>query len=367
VWGAASSRFVTLAWDVERVGADEVMDRSLGGGGAVPAMPKWEYFSLLPYDGGAEEKHYRVNRAFVFDQLEGKMHRLSFREETSSEPVPKEIGAKSAGIQLSPLEDEQNYLAKVENVVSDIRKGRYYELNLLRYFACGDVSREELVRRYQALSGPKGCWIKDDDGELISMSPETFVTLEGNRINCYPVKGTAPVAGDPAENERIKRDLLGSPKDGAELGIIVDLIRNDLAQVCEWGSVQVEAAKTLHSHETVHHLVANISGTLRSDLTVKEIFTRIRPAGSITGAPKKEVMKAIREYESRDRGYFMGNVVAYDFNRGRLDSSILIRTMENFKKNRFYYAAGSGIVISSSPEQELAEICTKCKVLTAGI
>jgi para-aminobenzoate synthetase component 1 len=153
-----------------------------------------------------------------------------------------------------------------------------------------------------------------------------------------------------------------SKKNLAELHMIIDLMRNDLNRICIPGTVEVKDANRLVSFVNVHHLVGSVIGQLREGLTVKDLLTALCPGGSITGAPKIEVMLAIREYEQRPRGYFMGHAFMLD-DTGTFNSSILIRTLQKQSGKDYEFSAGSGIVIHSDPKSERLEIDAKCKVL----
>jgi para-aminobenzoate synthetase component 1 len=144
--------------------------------------------------------------------------------------------------------------------------------------------------------------------------------------------------------------------------MIVDLLRNDLNRVSLADSVRVVCPHRLISHPTVHHLEAEIDARLRPDLTLGDFLDAVCPAGSITGAPKIEVMRAIQEFEGRDRGYFMGHIFYLD-DRGRFDSSILIRTLVRDESGLDEFAAGSGLVVHSDPERERREVEAKCRVV----
>ena len=205
---------------------------------------------------------------------------------------------------------------------------------------------------------------------LASFSPERFVrawpAADGVHAETAPVKGTAARGRDAAADQALGAALLASPKDRAELHMIVDLMRNDLGRVSLPGSVAVPVATQLDSHVNVHHLSARVTSRLRPQLTLVELLAAICPGGSITGAPKREVMGAIRSYEARARRYFMGNLFYLD-DRGRFDSSILIRTLvAEAPGEPWEMATGSGIVIGSDPERERAEIAAKCGVVTQG-
>ena len=262
----------------------------------------------------------------------------------------------------------------MRQVLKDIRAGRYYQLNLLRYFKIRQrLSRRWVAGRLDTCAGPFAAWFELPGLSLVSLSPERFVRIFAGSgsdlsatIETRPIKGTAArIDGQPEADAKVAADLLKSAKDRAELAIIVDLMRNDLYRVGQPGSVSVRSAGELLSVHGVHHLEAQVQAQLRLPQSLGEMLAQICPGGSITGAPKREVMGAIRAYEGRARGYFMGHAFYLD-DQGSFDSSLLIRTLVGSGDGYFDYAAGSGIVIGSDPEAERLEIAAKCQVITGG-
>jgi para-aminobenzoate synthetase component 1 len=144
--------------------------------------------------------------------------------------------------------------------------------------------------------------------------------------------------------------------------MIIDLMRNDLNRICVPGTVKVKDANRLVSFINVHHLVGAVTGQLRDGLKIQDFLTALCPGGSITGAPKIEVIRAIREFEGRPRGFFMGHAFMLD-ESGTFNSSILIRTLQKVAGKDYEFSAGSGIVIHSDPKSERFEIDAKCNVL----
>jgi para-aminobenzoate synthetase component 1 len=217
------------------------------------------------------------------------------------------------------LEDsDAAYLDRVLQVQEDIRNGRYYQLNLLRFwFSQGSVSRAYWLARLKAAGGPFAALVEMPDLGLVSCSPERFVEIQEGQernftIRTEPIKGTRPVHNDPEKDQQERLDLAQHPKDRAELSMIVDLMRNDLQKVCQARSVRVLDPGSVHSFSHVHHLIAQIEGRVRPEVRWQDIWTALCPGGSITGAPKIEVMKTISEYESRPRSYLMGHIFYLD-------------------------------------------------------
>jgi para-aminobenzoate synthetase component 1 len=402
---AGRGRFAILVTSAVEIGASEALARPLvldpktqDADSASDFSAEFPFLGgivgLLSYDdytsdvqGVLPSRFFRVDTALLFDQ---QKQILAFSERASQSSERETLrsiidleyseveailkAARNENLKdsksqaplmrlvLTSQETDTCYLQKVANILDDIRSGRFYQINLLRYFKLTRTpDRRELLTRLWSKGGNYSVLFDLPDLRLASFSPERFIHVQQMIINTYPVKGTVArprvaIGGEAADREAA-RWLYASEKDQAELHMIVDLMRNDLNKISETGTVQVKDAGRIVTHPTVHHLEARIEARLQPGLILGQFLRAVCPGGSITGAPKKEVMKAIRSYEGRDRGYFMGNVFYLD-DRGNFDSSILIRTVVNGE-----FAAGSGLVIRSDPQLEMQEIATKCRVL----
>ncbi|MBL1217639.1 MAG: anthranilate synthase component I family protein [Planctomycetes bacterium] len=257
-----------------------------------------------------------------------------------------------------------------------VQSRRWYEdavARVVEYIRAGDIFQANLTRRLTAdFSGsPRALFVRAmeqsepwyaaylelrDNRTLISLSPELFLSFDPSkrRITSRPIKGTLPGNQDA-------RALAASEKDAAELNMIVDLMRNDLGRVCEYGSVRVAGGRTIESHPTVHHGVATVQGRLRAGVGLPEVLAATFPAGSITGAPKIRAMQIIRELEGQARGPFFGSVgvVMPD---GGFSFNVSIRTLV-IDGDRAEYAAGGGIVADSVPAAEYEETVAKTAVV----
>ena len=276
-------------------------------------------------------------------------------------PSPPPLG-------LRPAESTASYLSKVARVLEDIHAGRYYQLNLLRYFTVDPAPELAwLLARLDAVGGTFSALAILDDLELCSFSPERFVAVDPDlKCEARPIKGTAARdLSDQGRDLAAAAALVTSVKDLAELHMIVDLMRNDLARISLPGTVSVAEANALVTTPTVHHLEARVCSRLPAGLTLGALLAALCPGGSITGAPKIEVRSAIAALEGRSRGYFMGHAFYLDA-AGRFDSSILIRTLVRWGDHPWEYAAGSGLVVGSDPALEAAEIDAKCSVVAAS-
>ncbi len=324
--------------------------------------------------GSAPARAFRIRKALVGKVHVGQYWLCEEAEATQCHyqiPWPLPPLSESAGtsaIEWIPQTDDESYLQNVAKVISEIREGRYYQLNLLRYWkSSASPPRSYWLNRMRAAAGPFSAYLDMPDLGLVSCSPERFVQISnedtGTWIRTEPIKGTRPVRADAKEDQKLRDELAQHPKDRAELNMIIDLMRNDLQKVSYPRSVSVLDPGTVHSFSHVHHLIAKIEARLREDICWRDLWAALCPGGSITGAPKIEVMKAIFEREQRPRAYFMGNIFYIDAYSGRCDSSILIRTAMRTPEGTWEYAAGSGLTVRSDPQAELEEVNAKARVI----
>jgi para-aminobenzoate synthetase component 1 len=213
-------------------------------------------------------------------------------------------------------------------------------------------------------------------GDVISCSPERLVQLQGRSAQTRPIAGTRSRSTTPAIDQQLAQDLLANAKERAEHIMLVDLERNDLGRVCEWGSVDVDELFTIERYSHVMHLVSNITGTLRANCDGVDLIRALFPGGTITGCPKVRCMEIIEELESVRRSLFYGSCGYLD-QRGNLDLNILIRTLlvgrgreqssiftqgsAHPALNSVWGQVGAGIVADSDPEQEWYESLHKAQ------
>lgn len=249
------------------------------------------------------------------------------------------------------------------------------------YIAAGDIYQVNLTHSLEAewpappgefyarLRGPEAppcsAFLSLGDTAVLSASPETFLSIDGSRIVTRPIKGTRPRGTDAESDEAAAAELLGSAKERAELVMITDLLRNDLGQVCRYGSVHVPELCRLETFPHVHHLVSTVEGTLREDVSPFAAVHACFPGGSITGAPKKRAREIIAELESAPRGLYTGAIGYVDWS-GRAVFSIAIRTLV-IRGGRASFGVGAGIVADSDPRREYAETLQKAAGLRAAL
>lgn len=212
---------------------------------------------------------------------------------------------------------------------------------------------------------PMAAWMSLGGRQVLCSSPETFLRISGRRIETRPIKGTRPRFSDPDLDRHSAYELQTSPKEIAELVMITDLLRNDLGQVCEFGSVEVASMLALEQFEQVHHLVSTVVGTLREDVGPVDALAACFPGGSITGAPKRRACEIIRELESVPRGLYCGAIGYFGFN-GECQFNIAIRTAVHCDGTLRFHS-GAGIVADSSPEAEFQETLHKAAGIRQAI
>ena len=249
------------------------------------------------------------------------------------------------------------------------------------YIAAGDIFQVVLSQRldfvpgvapfdlYRALRqvnpSPYLYFLRNGDTHILGSSPEMLVRVTGRRLEYRPIAGTHPRGKDEAEDARLEQAMRKDEKERAEHVMLVDLGRNDLGRVSEYGSVKVKDLMYVERYSHVMHLVSALEGTLRKDLDALDAFAACFPAGTLSGAPKVRAMQIIEELEPTRRGVYGGSVLYADF-AGNLDSCIAIRTML-MQGKRAYLQAGAGLVADSDPATEYQESMNKAAALLRAV
>lgn len=266
------------------------------------------------------------------------------------------------------------YHQAIERTLDYIARGHIYQANIAQRFsvALGEpVEPGELESLYRALRAnnpaPFAAFLDYGEFQVISASPERFLRFDPTtrRVETRPIKGTRPRGKTSEDDDRLKAELLASEKDKAELVMIVDLERNDLGRVCEYGSVRVTDLRRIEAYPTVWHTVATVEGQLRAGAIQSDLIRATFPGGSITGAPKIRAMQIIEELEVLRRHVYCGAIGYFGFNGG-LDLNIAIRTI-TVKNGQAYFHAGGGIVADSDPASEYDETFHKARALARAL
>ncbi len=322
-----------------------------------PDMHFGLYDCALCFDAAEKQWYLTSSGAKGNNETAGKLRELIKRAESSP---PQSLISEP---KIAPLESNltrEQYLQAVQRTKDYIAAGDIFQANISQRFETHFPSGPaQLYRRLRnANPAPFAAYIRlDDELHVMSSSPERYLRVVGRKVETRPIKGTRPRRANPAEDEAMKRELLGSEKDNAELAMIVDLERNDLGRVCEFGSIEVAEARVLETYESVHHLVATVKGRLRPDEDIISLVKASFPGGSITGAPKIRAMEIIDELEPTARSVYTGSIGFIGFG-GVSDLNIAIRTVL-YDAGRVTFQVGGGIVADSDPKLEFDETIHK--------
>ncbi|MFW6011027.1 MAG: aminodeoxychorismate synthase component I [Desulfosalsimonas sp.] len=263
-----------------------------------------------------------------------------------------------AGGFCSPFTRE-TYMEAVERIRRYIAAGHIYQVNLSQRFETGFSGSPYAMFAKLFSEAPASffAYVNAGDHWIVSTSPERFMMRRGDLVETRPIKGTRPRGRDPETDRTMAEELKSSPKDDAELSMIVDLMRNDLGRVCRGGSVEVVEHKRLEAYRNVFHLVSVVRGRLAPQKDSIDLVRAAFPGGSITGCPRIRAMEIIDELEPCRRHVYTGSIGYISFH-DTMDLSIAIRTALIFN-NRMLFSVGGGVVFDSDPEAEYEETLHK--------
>jgi anthranilate synthase component 1 len=261
----------------------------------------------------------------------------------------------------------RDFEASVEKCKAYIRAGDAFQIVLSQRFSAGVEA--DSVRIYRALRAvnpsPYMYYLKFEGLEIVGASPEMLVRVNNRKVETRPIAGSRPRGRTPEEDQKLENDLLADEKERAEHVMLVDLGRNDVGRVAEYGSVKVTQFMVVERYSHIMHIVSNVEGVLRPDVYCLEALMACFPAGTLSGAPKIRAMEIIDELEPHKRGIYGGAICYLDFN-GNLDSCIVIRTMVK-KGNKAIVQAGAGIVADSVPAREYEETRNKAASILKAV
>lgn len=314
----------------------------------------------------------RVPAAVIHERNSGKAWIVA---EHGAESLVETIAADLAQVtapqaaQLSLLRAEvvedppQDYLDAVERALEYIAAGDIYQANLSRGWRARLNEGVQPFHLYQRLRqtnpGPFCALAIIDDTAVVSSSPERLVSVRDGWIATRPIAGTRPRGTDSVSDQQLARELHAHPKERAEHVMLIDLERNDLGRVCAAGTVHVDEFMTIESYAHVHHIVSNVRGRLRPNVTPGQALAAVFPGGTITGCPKVRCMEIIAELERQPRGAYTGSL-GYLNRDGSMDFNILIRSLE-VRRDEVVLRAGAGIVADSIAGRELEESRAKAR------
>ena len=303
-----------------------------------------------------------VNNQWIFKSYEDNASDIyNLLEKTINQEVQSSFNMNSL---CTPSWEKTQYKEVFEKVQNYIKAGDCYQINLTQEFSAKAKGRliDTAENFWKLTNAPYAGYLKLDDFELLSCSPELFIDFEADRkIITKPIKGTMPRYADSQLDEQSKQALKCSEKDRAENVMIVDLLRNDLSVFAEIGSVKTPKLFNIESFNQVHHMVSEIEATLRPEVNPLDVLLHSLPGGSITGAPKIRAMEIIEELEVAPRGAYCGSMGYFNFD-GTGSWNILIRTIQKYQDNVSIWAGG-GITIASDCDAEYQECFDKVSAM----
>ncbi len=279
-------------------------------------------------------------------------NRFTLAAETIAPPVP-------GPLRISDSIEPAVYMANVEKALHYIRIGDIYQVQLGHELTITSTAHPFDVYRRLRVRNPSPYMFLAPFGDLtvVGASPELFLSVLDGRIEMRPIAGTARRSPDPVEDAALTAALQADEKEMAEHIMLVDLCRNDIGRVCRPRTLQVDELAIVESYSHVHHLVSNVSGSLREDYDVYAAMAATFPAGTMTGAPKIRAMEIIEELETSRRGVYAGAIGIIGFDNSAL-TALCIRTATHYR-DRFFVRASAGVVADSVPENEWRETLRK--------
>jgi len=300
--------------------------------------------------------------ATFFDYHISNQMLTRYEFETWLQPFKNNYSTEKQKTRISSIHQHihrSDYLDKLKRVIDYIREGDIYQANISHKFTIhGVFDGFSLFKRLFSINpAPFFAYLNMVGMEIISSSPERFISCNDNFIETRPIKGTISRGQTPDEDLLNRKILLNSAKDSAELAMIVDLLRNDLGKISCPSSVKVRQFKRVEPYNNVYHLIAIVDALLEPSIMPIDVIKAVFPGGSITGCPKIRSMEIISEIEQETRGIYTGSIFFHSYGN-YFDSNIAIRTM-TIKDNQMTFRVGGGIVYDSVPENEYNETIYK--------
>jgi len=303
----------------------------------------------------------------AYENAVAEIERLVSLLEQSCEYTPVTVPAEVPSIPFESNLARERFLANVSRAQQYITAGDIIQVvGSQRFSAAVQASPLDVYRAARSINPSPYMFLLELDGfSLVGASPEIHVRCEDRRVEIRPIAGTRPRGKTPEQDLAHEQDLLADPKERAEHVMLVDLARNDLGRVCDFGTVQVKDLMVIERYSHVMHFVSLVEGQLAADRTPYDLMRATFPAGTLTGAPKIRAMQIIAELEQTARGPYGGCVGYFSFN-GNLDCCITIRTAV-LKDGKAHVQAGGGWVTDSTPENEFQETVNKSKAMLKAV
>jgi anthranilate synthase component 1 len=330
---------------------------------------------LLVFDRVAQTITILVNAAIdeapsptdAYENAVEEIERLLSLLEQPSEHHPVSVPTEVPSLPFASNQPKEKFLANVQASKKFITGGDIIQVvGSQRFSVETTASPLDVYRAARSVNPSPYMFLLELDGfSLVGASPEIHVRCEDNKVEIRPIAGTRRRGKTPAEDAALEKELLADPKERAEHVMLVDLARNDIGRVCDFGSVQVKDLMIIERYSHVMHIVSSVAGKLAAGKTPYDLMRATFPAGTVSGAPKIRAMQLIAELEGTTRGPYGGCVGYFSFN-GNLDTCITIRTAL-LKDGKAYVQAGGGWVNDSEPEAEFQETVNKSKAMLKAV
>jgi anthranilate synthase component 1 len=350
----------------------------------VPRPPKDElktpvmYFliadELLVFDRVAQTITVLVNAVLggwtpeeAYEEAVGEIERIVSLLEQPLEHAPVDVPRETPEIPFTSNMTKEHFMRNVERAKKYITAGDIIQVvGSQRFSTPVKASPVDLYRAARSVNPSPYMFLLELEGfALVGASPEIHVRCEDRRVEIRPIAGTRRRGRTPQEDQALEEELLADPKERAEHVMLVDLARNDVGRVCEFGSVQVKDLMIIERYSHVMHIVSQVEGRLAEGRTIYDLMRATFPAGTLSGAPKIRAMQIIAELEQTARGPYGGCMGYFSFN-GNLDCCITIRTAL-LKDGKAHVQAGGGWVNDSTPEAEFQETVNKAKAMLKAV
>jgi len=308
-----------------------------------------------------------ANPAEAYDDAVGEIDRLLSLLEQPSQHVPVTVPPEVQPVPFTSNVPKEKFLANVLQAKQYITSGDIIQVvGSQRFSTPVKAAPMDIYRAARSINPSPYMFLLELEGfSLVGASPEIHVRCEEGKVEIRPIAGTRPRGKTPEQDAKNEQDLLADPKERAEHVMLVDLARNDLGRVCDYGSVQVKDLMIIERYSHVMHIVSQVEGRLSASRTPYDLMRATFPAGTLSGAPKVRAMQIISELEQTQRGPYGGCVGYFSFN-GNLDCCITIRTAL-IKDGRAHVQAGGGWVNDSTPEGEFDETVNKAKAMLKAV
>jgi anthranilate synthase component 1 len=303
----------------------------------------------------------------AYENATGEIERLVSLLEQPSEHHPVTMPSEIPEVPCESNVAREKFFANVAKAKEYITSGDIIQVvGSQRFSTAVKASPVDIYRAARSVNpSPYMFLLELGDFSLVGASPEIHVRCEEGKVEIRPIAGTRQRGGTPAEDQALEKELLADPKERAEHVMLVDLARNDIGRVCDFGSVQVKDLMIIERYSHVMHIVSQVEGRLSAGKTPYDLMRATFPAGTLSGAPKIRAMQIISDLEQTARGPYGGCVGYFSFN-GNLDCCITIRTAL-IKSGKAYIQAGGGWVNDSTPEAEYQETLNKARAMLKAV